>query len=295
MAVRGDQKHKPASQVRLFVGIGLLAALAVELGEATDARSGASGSRGFSSPAVAMARDTRDVGRLPARTDPTRLLESALAQCRVSVADYVGTLIKQERIAGKLGPRQQIRVKFRREPFSVLLHWVENPKDARRVLYVRGERVDKQGREMALVQPEGPIARLIFPALAIPIHGAGAHTMSRLTIDQFGFENGLALILKYARLARDEGTSSLRYAGVGTVGERATHVVERRLPYEGEEATYPDRTLIVHLDRERLVPLAIHCYADDTKEELLASYVFSDVRLNVGLTDEDFLPQGNGF
>ena len=293
--MRGDEKHKPASPVRLFVGVFLLAAIAVELGDATDARSGTSGSRAFSSPAVALARNTPDSGQLPARTDPTRLLETALTRCRQSVADYVGTLVKQERIAGQLGPRQQIRVKFRREPFSVLLHWVENPKDARRVLYVQGERVDRQGREMALVQPEGPIARLIFPALAIPIHGAGAHTMSRLTIDQFGFENGLALILKYARLARDAGAPSLRYAGVGTVGERSTHVVERRLPYEGGAATYPDRTLIVHLDRERLVPLAIHCYADDTKEELLASYVFSDVQLNVGLTDEDFLPQGNGF
>jgi hypothetical protein len=295
MVVRGDDKRKPASQVRLFVGIGLVAALAVELGDATDAQSGASISRAFSSPAVALAADARVSSRLPVRTDPTRLLETALARCRLSVADYVGTLIKQERIAGELGRRQRILVKFRREPFSVFLHWVENPKDARRVLYVRGERVDRQGREMALVQPEGPIARLLFPALTIPIHGPGAHTMSRLTIDQFGFENGLALILKYARLAGDGGAPSLRYAGVGTVGERATHVVERRLPYEDGEATYPDRTLIVHLDHERLIPLAIHCYADDSRQELLASYVFSDVRLNVGLTDEDFLAKGNGF
>jgi len=295
MAVRGDDKRKPATQVRLFVGVGLLAAIAVELGDASDAQSGASGSRAFSSPAVALAGNTPDFGQLSVRTDPTRLLETALTRCRQSVADYVGTLIKQERIAGQLGPRQRILVKFRRAPFSVLLHWLENPKDARRVLYVRGERVDKQGRELALVQPEGPIARLLFPILTIPIHGPGAHTMSRLTIDQFGFENGLALILKYARLASDEGAPALRYAGVGTVGERPTHVVERRLPYRNGEATYPDRTLIVHLDRERLIPLAIHCYADDTKQELLASYVFSDVRLNVGLTDEDFLPRGNGF
>ena len=294
MAVRGEQKHKPASQVRLFVGVGLLAALAVELGDATDARSGASRSRGFSSPAVALASDARVASPLPVRTDPTRLLESALARCRLSVADYVGTLIKQERIEGQLGPRQRILVKFRRRSFSVFLHWIENPKDARRVLYVRGERVDKQGREMALVQPEGPIARLIFPALTMPIHGAGAQTMSRLTIDQFGFENGLSLILKYAQLASDTGSSSLRYAGVGTVGDRATHVVERELPYE-DGATYPDRTLIVHLDRERLIPLAIHCYADDSRQKLLASYVFSNVRLNVGLSDDDFHPRGNGF
>jgi hypothetical protein len=292
--VRRYQKRKPASSVRLLVGVGLLAAAVVELGDAIDTRSGASGSRGFSSPSVALARDAGPWQR-SSRTDPMRLLETALSRCRYSVSDYVGTLVKQERIGGQLGSRQRILVKFRREPFSVFLHWVENPKDARRVLYIEGERVDDRGRELALVQPEGSIARLLFPSLTVPIHGPGAHTMSRVTIDQFGFENGLALILKYARLAGDQGAPSLRYVGSGTVGDRLTHVVERRLPYQSGESIYPDRTLIVHLDRERLIPLAIHCYADDAQQELLASYVFSDVRLNVGLTDQDFLAEGNGF
>jgi len=71
-------------------------------------------------------------------------------------------------------------------------------------------------------------------------------------------------------------------------------VIERILPYTGEEGEYPDRLLVVHIDKQWLVPTACICYADLDRTELLGKYVYTDVQLNVGLTDADFDRKANG-
>lgn len=283
-----------ASRVRLTVGIALLIAFCIECWPIGEPEASAT-ALPLVQPAVASIKtDAGDPYEKLAATAPLNLLEKGLQRYQRSVRDYTVTLTKQERIGGKLRPEQQIEVKFKDEPFSVLMHWVKNPDKARRVIYVQGKRVDGQGRELALAEPEGSIARLLVPSIALPINGSEAQATSRRTIDQFGFENALELIVKYCRLAATENGFALRYIGEGTVGGRETYVLERILPYTGDSNTYPDRRLVVHLDKQWLIPLSTQCYADDAKAELLASYVFTDVRLNVGLTDKDFTPEANG-
>ena len=65
-------------------------------------------------------------------------------------------------------------------------------------------------------------------------------------------------------------------------------MIERRLPYTGEDGPYPDRLLAVFIDSEWLVPTGCFAYADDAKQDLLGSYVLTDVEFNTGLSDEDF-------
>ncbi len=283
-----------ASRVRLTVGVALLIAFCIECWPIGEPQASATALPLVQPAVAAIKTDAGDPYEKLAETAPLSLLEKGLQRCQRSVRDYTVTLTKQERIGGKLRPEQQIEVKFKYEPFSVLMHWVRNPDKARRVIYVQGRRVDEQGRELALAEPEGAIARLLVPSITLPINGSEAQATSRRTIDQFGFENALTLVIKYCRLARTESGFDLRYIGDGTVGDRETYVLERVLPYTGENNTYPDRRLVVHLDKQWLIPLSTHCYADDARKELLASYVFTDVRLNVGLTDKDFTPEANG-
>ena len=283
-----------ASRVRLAVGVSLLVAFCIECWPVGEPQASAA-ALPLVQPAVAAVKaDAGDPYEKLVATAPLSLLEKGLQRCERSIRDYTVTFTKQERIGGKLRPEQQIEVKFKEEPFSVLMQWVRNPDKARRVIYVQGHRVDEQGRELALAEPEGAIARLLVPSIALPINGSEAQATSRRTIDQFGFENALELIIKYCRLAATEKGFDLRYVGDGTVGGRETYVLERVLPYAGENGAYPDRRAVVHLDKQWLIPLSTHCYADDAKTELLASYVFTDVRLNVGLTDRDFTPEANG-
>ena len=45
---------------------------------------------------------------------------------------------------------------------------------------------------------------------------------------------------------------------------------------------------MICIDRDWLVPAGCFAYADDAGEELLGTYVTTEVEFNVGLTDADF-------
>src|SRR5208282_4484984 len=60
-------------------------------------------------------------------------------QTSQKIRDYTCTLIKQERVAGKLQPENIIAVKFRNQPFSVYMKW-SAPRESlgQEVCYVQG-------------------------------------------------------------------------------------------------------------------------------------------------------------
>ncbi len=230
-----------------------------------------------------------------AKSDPLGLLKLALQRYENSISDYTCVFTKQERVRGKLGKEQQIDVRFRQTPFSVLMKWVKNPDQARRVLYVQGQWQGDEGEPLAKVEPESRIARLLVKSVTIPINGSGAKAASRRTIDQFGFGNALKLIIEYTDKAIQSGVGSLTYEGTGTVDGRKTWIFKRVLPYTKDGGAWPDRVLIVHVDCKWLLPVACYTYADDAEQNVLAKYLFTDIHLNAGLADKDFSAKANGF
>ena len=63
-----------------------------------------------------------------AKTNHIALHEYCLDNYGRSYRDYTCTLIKQERISGKLGAEQEMSVKFKESPFSVAMKWtIESP------------------------------------------------------------------------------------------------------------------------------------------------------------------------
>lgn len=223
-----------------------------------------------------------------AQRDPMALIRLAQERVNREVRDYSAIFLKQEEIAGKLGPLQRIDIRFRSDPVSVKMHWLENADQARKVVYQSTPKfVDPQGRKVARIEPAGFVARALFPEVTRPISGPDARAASRRTIDEFGFKATLDLFEKYNSLALKKGALDLRYTGEGRVDGRPTFVVERYLPYTPGGA-FPDARLIVHFDQEWLVPTTVYSYADAEGTKLLGSYVFINVRLNVGLSDADF-------
>ncbi len=227
-----------------------------------------------------------------ASRDPIGFLESALDRYDRSVRDYTCTFTKQELVGGEMTSEQVMKAMFREKPFSVRLEWVRNPDKCARVLYV-ADKWTKEGQQLAVVEP-GAIARLFVPYVMRPIHGADAVKSSRRTIDQFGLRNSLALTLKYCHLAREENVLNFSYLGAGKVDERPTLVFERRLPWKADSEKWPDRVLVVHLDRELLLPTLCQAYADDNREVLLGKYMITDVKLNPNLPDSVFTKEGMG-
>jgi len=223
-----------------------------------------------------------------AHESPLELLREAQRRYRDSVVDYTCYFTKQENLYGRMTAVQGAQVRFRAQPFSVFMHWVQNPDKARRVCYVAGKWTTKDGEPAALCEPEGAIARAFISKILRPIHGAEAKAASRRTIDQFGFASTLDLIIKYSLIAQQRGELKLTHLGDGEVDGRPTYVFERRLPYTGEGGEYPDRVLVYHLDKETLLPVLCASYADEAKQELLGQYMYTRVQLNIGLTDAHF-------
>ncbi|MBI4717985.1 MAG: DUF1571 domain-containing protein [Planctomycetes bacterium] len=226
-----------------------------------------------------------------ASSDPLAFLRQCLTKCARDIRDYRCVMTKQERIDGVLSAEQEVEVAFREAPFSVDMCWTKNAGRVRRLTYVAG-RLAEGGREFAWIIPSGAAGLLLAAGLKTDIHGADALRESRRAVDDFGFRKTLERVIAACERARDEPAYRLRYLGIGRLDDRECHVFERLLPYHDEGGPFPDRRLLLYIDREWLVPTASVAYADVESRELLGCYLFADVRFNLGLTDADFPLRG---
>ena len=279
--------------VRLWRGsVGVVAVIVIAISAGC-----ARPSRPYSSNRAGAVRDSANApshavqaGHLAmAADDPLRFLTLCRDQCRRNIKDYRCRLTKQERIGGRLGPVQEIDVRFRQTPFSVNFRWIKNAGRAKRANYVAG-RWMVDGRDLALFVPSGILGLLAPAGVRRDVHGPDATRESRSRLTRFGYLNTLEQTLRTCARARNETEFKLLLVGERLLGDRPSYVFERWLPYDDSTGvgSYPDRVLVIYIDRAWLVPTACYAYADDKKSQLLGSYLLTDPRFNVGLTDADF-------
>lgn len=230
------------------------------------------------------------------RRDPLAALIEARTDHLREVTDYECVMVKQEQLPSGMSKEQEIKVKFRHEPYSVYMEWQRNQDQASRVIYVKGRwsdltAEDPNDRELAVAQP-GVIARIFVKSVKRPIHGQLAKKTSRRCIDDFGFQKTLDRLIAVSELAKANGELSLVFHGESQFDNRPVWVLRRRLPYDGEGGTYPDRIAEILIDKEYRVPVAIYCYSeiDRHPRNLIAKYEYRSIRMQVGLTEKDFEP-----
>ncbi len=175
MAIPASRKN---TRVRIVVGCALIGLFCWQFGrEAESGTTPVHHATAVIAPAIALPtplpKPTISNDDL-ARTDPLGLLQLALQRYQKSVSDYQCTFTKQERIRGKLGQEQEIQVRFREMPFSVLMEWTRNAGDAKRVLYVQGQWRSGDGEDLAKIEPQSAIARLLVRSVSLPINGSTA-------------------------------------------------------------------------------------------------------------------------
>jgi hypothetical protein len=228
-------------------------------------------------PAVQKSQEHKERLEL-AKSDPEGFLKLAIKNYNSTVRDYTCVFIKQEFVKGALSKEQKIQVKFREGPFAVFMKWLENPGLVDHVLYVKG----LNGNE-AMVKPAGILGFFVRSHVNRPVDGPDAAKVSRRRLDQFGFKNGLQLILEVNELAKKNKDLRFNYSGTGTIDGRPTFIFERYLP---DKPCYFDQHVVLHIDQEWLVPVATYCY--DARERLLGKYIYTDVKLNIGLAFKEF-------
>ncbi len=246
-------------------------------------------------PVVAQPAAATNTMAALVQSDPLAAFKQLHADAVAQAADYTCTFTKQERIGDTINKQQVIEAKFRAEPYSVYFHFVENPGLAGKVIYIKDKWVDEDAsdpelRQLAAVRPAGLLG--IAGVLKQPIRSDRAKKAGRRFIDQFGFERGLELLVRFSQMAADEGTLTLEYQGQGEFKGRPVWLIKRLLPYTDDNGVYPDRLALIYIDQEWGVPIAIHTFRSDAPipEELLGKYEYTNVNFDAQLSNADFDP-----
>lgn len=188
--------------------------------------------------------------------------------------DSAGVFLKTERVGGRVLPTQAIELKVRRRPFSVHMRWLSPPYKGREVVYQEGR---FEGKVVAYlgdlfgfesIFTFAPTAPEVMEGNRHPITEAGVGHITERLYEQF-------------RLARAQGRLRARYLGTESYLGRPTYKIMRVL----EDGGYR----YWNIDTELLLPIRVITY--DARHRLQETYSFKDLRLNLGLTDDDFDPQ----
>lgn len=236
-----------------------------------------------------------DMGEL-FRTDVRTALSKAKAHHLATVRDYTCTLLKRERLGTTLHPEQVMKVRFRQQPYSVMMHWIRNIDRIERVIYVKNRWIDHNAarpdeRALAICQP-GALVRWLVKSVKKPIRGPEAKAAGRRFLDQFGFAKGLEQLQEYA--GPKDSPPLLIYAGESTFDGRPTWVLERTEPYQSRPGRTDYRVAVFHIDQQWLVPVAAALYANAGRTKLVARYEHTNVRMNAGCSARDFDPATYG-
>jgi hypothetical protein len=190
------------------------------------------------------------------------------------IKDYTCLFNRRERIGKALVAQRNVRTKVRK-PFCVLLSWMEGKMAGAESLYFPSKFGDKIRAHAGGV--------LQYLTLSLNPDGSLAMKDSRHSIRDFGIEYLVRRISLDVKRSRETGEGSVTFQKEAVLAGGPAWVYEGRFP-EGK-GFYGSR-VVVCFDEKTFLPLKLSMY--DKDDTLLEEYEFDDLRLNVGLTDDDF-------
>ena len=243
--------------------------------------------------AVAAAGDEAVAHPLDPALELGRTVERHILE---EVSDYSCTLVKIDRIDGELRDPETIQIKVRIpkeedgvvvQKFSIFLEYLSPPKlKGRKVLFIEGENDGKMYVKVGGRAP-GFLHIKDFP------DSQRVLSASRYPVTDLGFQHLTKTLLDRAEQSRDADPEGLNTEVSITPGV----LVEDRLctrirvlrPDRQPEQHHIDE---LYIDDVLQVPVRLLAYdwpeTPGGEPVLLESYTYTDMRLNVGLTDLDF-------
>lgn len=200
------------------------------------------------------------------------------------VKDYTATFWRSEILNGKQRPEETMTLKFR-EPLQVYMKWLSKSGKDREAIFVKGRDGDK-----LLVHEPGWISGHF--TVLLPPDGPTIMSRSRHPFDEIGIGRIIDLIISTFEKANQTGELEMRDLGVTREGDRSLRFIEGILPKDPAKKYYCYRA-IVGIDEELKLPVAVKVY--DWNDKLIEHYRYSNVQINVGLTDLDFDPKNPAY
>lgn len=207
---------------------------------------------------------------------------------RKNVRDYTATVLKQERILGKLGPVEICDVKIREKPFSAYMKFVA-PEDLKgqEALFVEGANDGK------MFAHAGSGLRALAGTVQIPPNGPIAMLGQRYPITELGIANLTRRLIEVGERDQKYGECYVWIDREAKVGERPATSVTVMHPYRRKAFIFHIARIFV--DNELMVPVHYEAYdwpdIPGDPPVLLERYTYTNLKLNPGLSDADFDPK----
>jgi hypothetical protein len=217
-----------------------------------------------------------------AKNDPIAFLTECLARYDREVKGYRAVMQKQERIGGRLQPKEIINVCFKEKPHSVLLVWTEGARRAERALYVDGENNGKM-----LARPNGLIARKVAGDIVErDVDGPDARQSGRYPLSEYGIKKGTERTLAAWSAARNQQALHVDFLGeqrVKEAGDRLCYKLRRRNARPENDGV---TELTIYVDKENLLQVGSVLKGGGGK--LIGEYFFRDIELNPAFSNGQF-------
>jgi Protein of unknown function (DUF1571) len=239
--------------------------------------------------------------------DPVAVMDAALQDAeqmllhiQQTVRDYTCILIKRENVRGTILATEYIQTKVRNRrvengvtviPFAVYLKFLK-PTDykGREVLYVEDQ------RNGSVLVKEGGFRGKFLPTVTLAPTGRFAMQENRYPITELGIENLTRRLLDRSRGESDLSVCKITYREGAKVNGRPCKLLEvrRPTPKSGDAAKIGMNVHLVQvfIDTELNVPIRYGAYdwpdSPGDEPEVVEEYTYHDLKINVGLCDEDF-------
>lgn len=221
------------------------------------------------------------------------LARESLKHINETITDYTATLTRQERIGDVLTEKNTIQAKIRNElenqPMSVYVRFSEPAAvRGREVIWVAGENENK------ITAHEGGLLNLF--RVIQPHDGFIAMMGSRYSIAETGIQRLMAKLILHALHDREFGECEVQLSEVQSAGVACQRI---RVVHPLEREHFIFHIVEVDIDLQRNIPVRIASWMwpeiDGGEPPLTEEYIYTDIQLNVGLTNDDFNPDSEQY
>jgi hypothetical protein len=233
--------------------------------------------------------------------DPVlQLAQDALVAMRRDIKDYKATLLKRERIGGKLGGESVMELKVinPREAsegqsavaMHVYLKFLSpSMSKGREVIWIEGSNKNQ------IVAHEGGFKNLM--TMNLDPEGTIAMLGNRYPITGIGMIRLVEKLIEKGERDREIGLCEVKVLDNQAVGDRDCKLIQVTHPEKKDG--YDFHIAQIFFDTERMIPLRYAAYdwpASAGKEAPLEEeYTYTNVEINVGLKAEDFDPKNPSY
>ena len=229
------------------------------------------------------------------------IAKSGLADCRENINDYTAILIKRERIDGVLGVHEYMQVKIRNrkvkngrvvQPLSVYINFLKpSSVKGREVIYVEGQ------NDNNIVAHEGGLKGKFLPTVNLPPNGMLAMRGQRYPMTEIGVENLIVKLIERGQQARQFSDVQCEFRKNARVKDRVCTVLQVTQPTKQPNLEFYQAS--VFIDDKLNLPIRYIAYdwpkAPNAPLDILEEYNYLNLKVNVGLKDEDFDPNNPAY